>query len=112
MQAARAWFRASDVVAYGPFFTVSTMLMHPDRGGVDHLQIAVIRLRYGIEDAIPHADFRPTPKSIGARRRGAVSLWDVCPGRPCPQSPVDPIQHLAIVSTRNAPWLIRQQRLD
>src|SRR5437763_11251278 len=45
MHSARAWSRASAGVACGPLFDVAAMLMDPDRGGVDHLQVAVIGLR-------------------------------------------------------------------
>ena len=112
MHAARAWFGPRMSWHMAPFFAVGTMLMHPDRRGVDHLQIAVIGLRHSGEEAVPHANFGPAPKAVGTGARRPVSLGDVRPGRAGPQPPVNPIEHLAVVGARNAPWLVRQQRLN
>src|ERR1700730_9817934 len=53
------------------FFYVGRMLMHPDRGAVDHLQVAVIGARYRGEDAVPDAAFPPPDKAVVAGRAGA-----------------------------------------
>ena len=98
-----------------PLFAVAPVLVHPDRGAVDHLQIAIVGLGNFSEDAVPHADLalrwpphraslgvapgqlRPAPEPIGAGRGRAVALGDVGPGRAGPQPPVDAVQHAAII---------------
>lgn len=91
-----------------PLFAIGTMLMHSHRGGVDHLQVPIVCLRYSFEDAVPHADLCPTPKPIGTSRRRPVSLGDVCPGR----TQTIPFSTLRS-SARGTPlWLVRQQWLN
>src|SRR5262249_11222247 len=73
---------------------------------------ALISQRHGLEDAIPYTDFPPTPEPIGAGSRWTISLGDISPGRARPKPPIDAIQHLAVIHSRHASRLIRQQRLD
>ena len=40
------------------------MLMNPDRGGVDHLQIALVSLRNGLENPVPDAQLAPEDKAV------------------------------------------------
>src|SRR5947209_3423165 len=89
------------------------MLMDPDRGGadVDHLQVAVIGLRYRLEDTVPDPDLCPAPKPVGAGGGRSVALRNVGPGRAGAQAPINPIQDLAVVRARDTARLVRQQWL-
>jgi hypothetical protein len=53
------------------------MLMDADRRGVDHLQIAVVRLGYRVENATPHAELPPSNKAVVAGGVRAVALRNV-----------------------------------
>ena len=100
-----------DVGLKTPFYhsnSLAAMLMHPNGGRVDHLQVAVIGGRHGLEDAIPDADLGPAPEAVGAGGRRPIALRDVVPGRARPKPPIDAVQHLAVVRPR----LVRQKRLD
>ena len=95
-----------------PLFDVGRMLMHADRGGVDHLQIAVVGLRDRLEDPVPDAVLAPSDEAVVAGRRRTVALGNVGPGRARPQPPVDAVQHPPVIGPRHAARLVRQQRLD
>src|ERR1700686_3166349 len=88
------------------------MLMDPDRGGVDHLQIALVSLRNGLENPVPDAQLAPADEAVVAGRRWPVSLRNISPGRTRSQPPVDAVQHSAIIGPRHAAWLVRQQSRD
>jgi hypothetical protein len=88
------------------------MLMHTDRGGIDHLQIAVISFGNSFENPVPNIDFPPADKAVVASCRRTVAFRDIVPRRARAQSPIDAIQHLAIVGPWLASRLVRQERLD
>ena len=108
--------RVASVVPFagfgGPLFDVGRVLMNADRGGVDHLQIAVVSLRNRLEDPVPDAELPPPDEAVVAGRRRSVALRNVRPGRAGPQPPVDAVQHLPIIGPRHPARLVRQQRLD
>jgi hypothetical protein len=84
--------------------------MHPNLRGVDHLQVAIMRLRYRGEYAVSDTDFSPTAKAVGTGDWRSVSLRNVSPRRPCSKPPVDSVRHLAVVCACNASQLIGEER--
>src|SRR5262245_2767587 len=88
------------------------MLMDANAGAVDHLQVAIISLCDGLENPIPDTNLAPAPETIAAGRWRAIALGDVTPGRSRAQTPIDAVQHLAIIRPRHAAWLVRQKRFD
>jgi hypothetical protein len=95
-----------------PLFDVGSVLMNPDRGTIDHLQVAIVGAGHGIKDAIPDADLPPADEPVVAGRRGTIALRDVGPRRAGAQSPEDTVEDLPIVSPGHAARLVRQQRRD
>ena len=75
-----------------PLFELAAVLVHADRAGIDHLDVAIIGPRHCLEEAIPHLDLGPAPELVGAGG-----------GRPVarPKPPIDAVQHLAVVRTGN-----------
>src|SRR5580700_5788059 len=88
------------------------MLMHADRRGIEHLQIAVIGSGNSFENPVPYADLPPADEPVVAGRRGTVTLRDLVPRRARAQPPIDAVQHLAVIGTRLASRLVRQKGAD
>ena len=72
------------------------MLVHPDRGTVQHLQIAVVSRGNGFENPFPNAELSPSDEAIVAGCWRPIALWNVCPGRTRPQPPTDAVQDFAV----------------
>jgi hypothetical protein len=81
------------------------MLMHADRRRIDHLDFAVAS---GGPRRIcgPRRRYSASGRAIVAGGRGSVALRDVRPRRAGAQSPVDAVQHHAIVAARGAPQIV------
>ena len=73
--------RAPGRLPAGPLFDVCRMLMDADRGGVHHLQITFVSLRYCREDPVPDAELAPPDEAVVAGRRRTVPLRDIGPRR-------------------------------
>ena len=52
------------------------MLVHADAGVVDHLDVAVVSLRYGLQKPVPHAGPAPAVEAPGPSRRDARDHLD------------------------------------
>lgn len=82
--------------------------MHADRGGVDHLQIAVVTLRDSLENPVPHAQLPPPHKAVVAGRGRPVALGDIRPGGTGSEPPIDAVEHAPIVRPRDTARLVGQ----
>ena len=80
-----------------PLFDIAAVLVDADRGRVNHLQVAVVILRYRREDPVPHADLCQASEAVGAGRCRPVVLGDVGPGRTGPDTPIDAVQDLTVI---------------
>ena len=100
------------VAVTAPFFDVRGVLMHPDGRGVDHLKVAAISLRHRLENRVPNPDFPPADEPVVTGRGGAITLRDISPRRASSKTPIDAVEHLAVIRARDASWLVRQQRRD
>src|SRR3954465_14001085 len=61
---------------------------------------------------VPHASPAPANKAIVAGGVWAEVVRQIAPWRTRTQDPEDAIEHAAVVYTRNAARLVRQERLD
>src|SRR5258706_12192860 len=95
----------------GPPFDVGGVLMDADRGAVDHLQVAVVRLGNSVVNAIPDAELAPPHKAVVAGRCRPIALGNVGPWRARAQPPIDAVEDAAVVRPRHAAGLVRKQRL-
>src|SRR5258706_7902600 len=86
--------------------------MDADRGAVDHLQVAVVRLGNSVVNAIPDAELAPPHKAVVAGRCRPIALGNVGPWRARAQPPIDAVEDAAVVRPRHAAGLVRKQRLD
>src|SRR5579872_6114708 len=93
-----------------PLFDVGGMLMNPDRGTVDRLEIPVISLRDRLKEPVPDAKLPPSDEAVVTGRARTIALGDVGPWRAGAQPPENAIEHLPIIRSRHAARLVRQQR--
>src|SRR5258705_1833481 len=82
--------------------------MDADRGAVDHLQVAVVRLGNSVVNAIPDAELAPPHKAVVAGRCRPIALGNVGPWRARAQPPIDAVQDGAVVRPRHAAGLVRK----
>ena len=88
------------------------MLVNPDDAGINHLDLAVVRLDDGIHELVPDAGFPPPIEAVVDRRAGSVAFGQIAPRRARAQYPEDAIQDAPVVDPGHATRLVRQQRLD
>ena len=95
-----------------PPFCRRGLLMDPNGGAVDHLDVAVRRDGDGVHQPVPDARFAPSHEAIVAGGARAIALGQIAPRRTGPQHPEDAVQHAAVIDARHASRLVGQQRLD
>ena len=88
------------------------MLVNADTGRVDHDDIAIESLGSLARNMVPDARFVPPNDPVVAGCMRAISVGNVCPGRACPESPQDAVDHPPVVNAGHAARLIRQQGLN
>src|SRR5438552_2058699 len=88
------------------------MLMHADDGRINHLHGCIMACGQRIHELVPHASPAPANKAIVAGGVWAEVVRQIAPWRTRTQDPEDAIEHAAVVYTRNAARLVRQERLD
>jgi hypothetical protein len=86
--------------------------MHANDGGVDHLHVAFVARDNGVHQAIPDAGFSPSVEAIIDRRRRAVALRQVGPGRTRPQNIENAVQHTTVINALDAARLVGKMRLN
>ena len=86
--------------------------MHAHDGTIDHLDLAVVGLRNGLQNLIPDAGSPPANEAIVAGRVGAIAFRNISPGCARAQPPEDAVQDAAVVNARHATRLVRQKRCD
>jgi hypothetical protein len=72
------------------FFGVGGVLMHADRGRIDHLDIAVVSLWHSFQKPIPDARLAPPVETVHAGRVRTVAFRNVGPRCARPQPPEIP----------------------
>jgi hypothetical protein len=95
-----------------PLFCRRSLLVRPDGGAVDHLDLAVVRGADGVHQPVPYACLSPSVEAVVAGGAWSVALGQVAPRRPGSQHPEDAVQHTPIVDTRHTSRLVGQERLD
>ena len=80
-----------------PFLTVGGVLMHPDRRGGDHLDIAVVSSGDALQKPIPDAGFAPAVEAVRAGGVRAIARRNVRPGRARPKPPEDAVEDLPVI---------------
>src|ERR1051325_7105326 len=88
------------------------MLMHPHRGAVDHLHVAVVSLGDCGQNAVPDPGFAPPHEAVVAGCARTELLRQRPPRRARSQHPEDPVQHPTIIDSWNPARFVRQQRRD
>src|ERR1043165_9409848 len=88
------------------------MLMHPHRGAVDHLHVAVVSLGDCGQNAVPDPGFAPPHEAVVAGCARTELLRQRPPRRARSQYPENPVQHPAIIDSWNPARFVRQQRRD
>ena len=73
--------RAACAVAFA-FLGTASVLMHPDNGRVEHLDIGVTTIRRGREDVVPDARLAPSIEVFVAGRLRAVAFGQIAPSCP------------------------------
>ncbi len=94
------------------FFGVGGVLVNADRGGIDHLDVALVSRSYRCQYPRPMARLAPAVEAVYAGRVRPEAQRYIRPRRPCPQPPEYPVQDPAIIHTRPPANLRWQQRLD
>lgn len=103
---------ATETMIWTLLFCRRSLLVRPDRGTVDHLDVAVVRCADGVHQSVPYARLPPSIEAVLAGGARAVTLRRVAPWRTRPQHPEDAVQHAPVVDARHASWFVGQQRLD
>lgn len=75
--------------------------MDAHAGAVDHLDVAIMRRRYGIHDPVPDAGLRPAAKAIVAGGVRPVAFRQVRPRSAAAQDPEDAVQNAPVIHARN-----------
>lgn len=97
----------------GPlFFAVGRMLMHAHDGAVDHIDIAFVSSRNGLQDMITDTGGTPAHEAIAARRVRTIALGNAGPRRAAAKLPEDAVLDVAAVNARNAARFVRQNQCD
>ena len=86
--------------------------MNTDTGAVDHDDIAIESLGNLAQNMIPDTRLAPSHEPVVAGGIRTISIRNVCPGRACPESPQDAVDHPPVVNAGHAARLIRQQGLN
>ena len=92
--------RCGEVGVLRPPFDVRGVLMHPDGGGRDHLKVAALSLRHRYENRGPNPDFPPADEPVVTGRGRAIALWVISPRRTSSKTPIDAVDHLAVIRAR------------
>src|SRR4029450_4564676 len=103
---------ATETVICTPPFCRRGLLMDPNGGAVDHLDVAVVRDGDGVHQPVPHARLPPSHEAVVTGGAWAIALRQVAPRCTRPQYPEDAVQHAAVIDARHASRLVGQQRLD
>src|SRR6185312_1163856 len=94
--------------SWQPLFDVGGVLMNPDGGTVDRLEIPIISPRDRLEEPIPYTKLPPSDEAVVAGRARTVALRDIGPGRAGAEPPEYPVEHLPIIRAWHAARLVRQ----
>lgn len=86
--------------------------MHTQDRAVDHLDLAVVGFRNGLQKLVPDAGFAPPDEAIVAGRLGSIPFRDVRQRRTRSEPPEDSVQHPMVIDTGNAARPVLQQRID
>lgn len=95
-----------------PPFCGRGLLVDPNGGAVDHLDVAIMRGRDGVHHPIPYPGLSPSHEAIVARRAWAITLGQIAPWGAGSQHPEDAIEHSAVIDPGHAAWLVGKQRFD
>jgi hypothetical protein len=97
-------------------FTVASgagsVLVHSDDGGINHLHDCIMACGQRIQKLVPHVGSAPANKAFVASGVGAKVIRQIAPRRARTQDPKDAVEHAAVIYTRHAARLVRQERLD
>ena len=63
------------------FLGAASVLMHPDNGRVEHLDIGVTTIRHGREDLVLDARLAPSVEAIVAGRIWPIAIGQIAPWR-------------------------------
>src|SRR5262249_46196285 len=86
--------------------------MHSDNGRVDHLNGCVVRCGQRPQHSVPDTSPPPPDEAIVGGSIWTKASRQVAPRCAGAQDPENAIQDTAVIYSRYASWLIRQQRLD
>src|SRR5262249_13571224 len=89
-----------------------TVLMHADKGRVDHLYSRVMGARQRVHNLAPDARPPPADEAIVAGGVRTEVVWQIAPRCPRSQDPEDAIEDTTVIHPRHATRLVRQHRLD
>ena len=93
---------ATETVICTPPFCRRGLLMDPNGGAVDHLDVAVVRDGDGVHQPVPHARLPPSHEAVVTGGASAIALRQVAPRCARPQYPEDAVQHAAVIDARHA----------
>ena len=94
------------------FFGVAAMLVHPDRGTVDHLDIALISLRYRLQYPRPVTCLAPAVDAVHTGLMRSVTGRDSAHGAPGAQPPEYPVHYPPVIHSGHPANLRRKHRLN
>src|SRR4051812_20317501 len=86
--------------------------MHAHNRRIDHLHGCVMRGSQRAHNPTPDAGPSPANETIVASRIRPKTLRQIAPRRTRTQDPKDAVEHAAVIHTRRATRLVRQERLD
>lgn len=89
-----------------PLFCRRGLLVGPNGGAVDHLDVAVVRGSDCIHQPVPDARLSPSHEAVVASGARAISFRQVTPWRTGSQHPEDAVQHAAIIDAGHASRLV------
>jgi hypothetical protein len=83
-----------------------------DDGRIDHLHGCIMACGQRIHKLVPHAKPAPANKEIEAGGVAAEIVRQIALRRARTQDPKDAVEHAAVIYTRHAARLVRQERRD
>ena len=95
-----------------PLFCRRGLLVSPNGGAVDHLDVAFVRGGDRIHQPVPNTRLSPSHEAIVAGGARAIALRQVAPRCTRAQHPEDAADHPAVIDARHASRLVGQERLD